>query len=188
VIKNQRLQLWFVVSGLLILIITVVSVMFYKNHKKKKREAEGVIETLNNLLSDSNKSNDLLRKRVIEELELTKKIAYIHATDLNKAKKVITEYDKLFDKNLQNALDWENLYQLIDELYPGFRMKLDKRYPNLSEKEKQMCYLTKAGFRTNEIAYLLGYSCESADTMKCKLRRKSGFGSMAEFTDFLNRL
>ncbi|MDR0574558.1 MAG: hypothetical protein LBG96_11105 [Tannerella sp.] len=130
----------------------------------------------------------LLRKRVIEEPELTKKIAYIHATDSNKAKKVITEYDKLFNKNLENALDWENLYRLIDELYPGFRMKPDKCYPNLLEKEKQMCYLTKAGFKTNKIAYLLGYSRESADTMKCKLRRKSGFGSMAKFTDFLNKL
>ncbi len=188
VIKNQRLHLWFVISSLFVLIATVVSIAIYKNNKKKKLEAEDTIETLNNLLSDSNKSNELLRKRVVEELELTKKIAYIHATDSNKAKKVITEYDKLFDRNLRNALDWENLYQLLDESYPGFRVKLDRHYPNLSEKEKQMCYLTKAGFRTNEIAYLLGYSRESADTMKCKLRRKSGFSSMAEFTDFLNKL
>lgn len=188
VIKKQRFQIWFVFSTLLALIIVVISIVLYKNSKKKKRDAEGRIEALNNLLSDSHKSNERLRNRVIGELELTKKIAYIHATDSNKGKKVISEYDDLFNRDLQNALDWQNLYKLIDELYPGFRKTFDGQYPNLTEKEQQMCYLTKAGFKTNEIAYILGYSRESADTMKCKIRKKSGFNSMTEFTEFLNKL
>lgn len=187
-LKQQRLKMWLSISILIVIIGIIASIIILQKHKKKKIESEGTIETLNNLVSDSNHSNEKLRKKVIEELELTKKIAYIHATDSDKGKKIIKDYDNLFDRNLQKALDWENLYHLIDDLYPKLRTKLSERYPDLSEKEKQMCYLSRAGFKTHEIAYILGYSRESADTMKCKLRKKSGFNSTIEFNEFLNTL
>lgn len=147
VIKQQRLKIGLSICILIILIIAILCIIIIKSHKRKKAEAEETIETLNNLLSDSNNSNQKLRKKVIEELELTKKVAYIHATDSNKGKQLIKDYDKLFNRNLQKALDWEHLYQLIDELYPTLRAKLNERYPNImSEKEKQICYLSRAGF------------------------------------------
>jgi hypothetical protein len=39
-----------------------------------------------------------------------------------------------------------------------------------------------------EIAYILGYNGVSGTSMKCKLRKKAGFESMADFEDFLEYL
>ena len=188
IIKKQRTEALLYIVALLALITGIIASILYRKNKRKNVDIENAKDAIDELTADSNKSNELLRKKLIEELSLTRKIAYVHSIDTEKSNKFIKEYESLFDGKMKKSLDWNHIYEVIDELYPGFRINLDDKYSTLSEKEKQLCYLIRADFRTAEIAYILEYRYESADSMKYKLRKKAGFNSMAEFEDFLDTL
>lgn len=186
-IKRQRAELISSIALSTALTTSVIASILYKKNKQKTADINNAKDTINQLISESNKSNELLRKKLVEELDLTKKTAYIHSIDIDKSNKFIKEYESLFRRKMKETLDWNNLYQLIDALYPRFRVKLEKELPRLSEKEKQLCYLIRADFKTAEIAYILNYNHESVDSMKYKLRKKTGFNSMSKFGDFLKK-
>ena len=188
IIKKQRAESMLYIVAITALIIGIITVVIYKKYKQKKNDIESAKLAIDELTSESNKSNEQLRKLLIEELNLTKKIAYIHSIDTEKSNKFIKEYELLLNRKMKKNLDWKHIYQLIDEIYPGFRANMDKKFPSLSEKEKQLSYLIRANFKTSEIAYILGYGHESTDSMKYKLRKKAGFNSMVEFEDLMNTL
>lgn len=198
VIKMQWTEFCLAGIALIVIVIAVSMFVLYRVNKNKKRMVEeetGAMECFSgcekgasdHIHPDVNRVNKLLQNKLIEELDLMKKVAYIHSISMDEKKKS-KEYAKLIDEKTENILKWDNLYKLIDELYPGFRTRLDEKKPHLSEKEKQMCCLVKTRFRMAEIAYILGYNSESAVSMKYKLRKKAGFSSMAEFDEFLNGL
>lgn len=197
-IKKQRTELLLSVITLITLIIAIIMSALYRNNKNRRKITEEKIEAMESLAEsekkisghmqqEANRANELLRQKLTEELDIIKKVAYIHSISQNEAKR-LKEYEKLFSKRTESILKWDSIYKLIDELYPGFRARLEEKMPQFSEKDKQMCYLIKTRFSMTEIAYILGYNQDSATSMKYKLRKKAGFDSAPEFSQFLDTL
>ena len=82
-------------------------------------------DMIDNISTDAEKANTLLKEMLIEELDITKKIAYIRSVNTSDTKKN-KEYEMIFAKKIDNILDREIFYQLIDKLFPGSRAKLNK--------------------------------------------------------------
>ena len=60
----------------------------------------------------------------------------------------------------------------IQDAENTFFMKLDERFPNLSEKEKRLCAMVKLGLSNKEIAAILNIETSSVEVARYRLRKK----------------
>lgn len=87
------------------------------------------------------------------------------------------------DKALVN---WENVYEMIDNLYSGFYSRLHDRYGNiLTEKEEQIIALMVAGFSTKEISVITGQTPATIYVRKSSVRKKLGVPEKEDIMVFL---
>ena len=188
---RQRFLVIVILSILLgsILLASFFIIKINKNREKIK-QIEQNLEVMNEMLSEYSENKNSLRDILLEQLDLAKKIAQINKMPSNNARNTLKDnYFATFGKNISDKLDWNNLYLVIDSLYDGFTKKIKNKFPELSEKELQMCCLFRADFKAEEITILQGYdNLDSTYSQKNKLRKKLGFSRMKEFLDFLKKL
>lgn len=174
-----------------VLLLAAFIFWFFSSMVKKKNqnliEAEDTLEMLNNMLLEKDNRENQFKSLLIEKLDIAKKVAQMEIAPAKDHNLFLKRYNAVFDENLQEVLDWENLYPLINDLYKGFIDKVTKLFPLLNEKEIQMCCLIRAGFSNNEIAFILAYTYESVRVRKVDLRKKMGFSSNMEFQNFFSQ-
>lgn len=74
-----------------------------------------------------------------------------------------------------SLVNWENVYDMIDNLYSGFYSRLHNCHGNvLAEKEEQIIALMVAGFSTKEISVITGQSAATIYVRKSSVRKKLG--------------
>ena len=174
-----------------IIILAFFSAIVIKRKKEEIRRIEQNLETMRAMLHDNNDENKhSLRQVLMEQLDIVRKIAQLETTPSNAVKQNLKEaYFKIFGKNLTEQLNWDNLYPVIDNLYNGFVSKLRNKYPDLLEKQIQLCCLLRADFKTEEITFILNYdNVTSTQTQKTKLRMKMGFSGIQELLIFLKNI
>ncbi len=176
---------------IIVILISIIVIRFFSNLVKKKNlnimEAEDTLEMLNKMISEKNGIDNQFKSLLIEKLDIARRVAQMELAPTKDHNMFLKRYNAVFNKDLINVLDWENLYPVINDLYKGFIDKITAQYPGLSEKEMQMCCLIHAGFSINEIGFILSYTYESARVRKVDLRKKMGFETNAEFMEFLSQ-
>ena len=161
-----------------------------KRKEEKIRQIEKNLETMNKMLED-NKSKHFLKQLLLEHLNMAKKIAQLQVHSSNTTKDNLNEaYFKIFGKNMIETLDWRNnLYPIINESCDGFVEKLRKKYPDLPEKDVQLCCLLRTDFKTDEITFIQGYNSDnSTQAQKSRIKKKMGFSKLTEFYSFLENI
>ena len=89
------------------------------------------------------------------------------------------------DKALVN---WENVYDMIDNLYSGFYSRLHEQYGDiLTEKEEQIIALMVAGFSTKEISVITGQTAATIYVRKSSIRKKLGVPEKEDIVAFLRQ-
>lgn len=168
------------IFGAILLICFFVIVI--KRMRGKIRQIRQNLETMNEMLKDYDENKHSLKQVLLEQLDIAKKIAQLNVIPSNTAKHSLNEnYFKIFGKDMTEKLDWNNLYPVINELYGGFVKKLRRKYPDLQEKQVQLCCLLRADFKTDEITFIQNYdNSASTQTQKNKLRIKMGFSGMKD--------
>lgn len=76
----------------------------------------------------------------------------------------------------------------VGRLYPVFLKSLYEFFPNLSDKQMNLCLLMKAGFSTVEIASLLCLHYSSVSHMKSRLFKSLDIDGVTDLNDFLTKL
>jgi DNA-binding CsgD family transcriptional regulator len=85
-------------------------------------------------------------------------------------------------------VDWENLFELIDNLYSGFYSKLHRKYGELlTQKEEQIIVLMLAGFSTKEISVITGQTTATIYVRKSSIRKKLGVPEKEDIVVFLKQ-
>ena len=187
---HRQFLLILALSGALVVVfLTGFIFIIIKKRKEKILQMEQNLETMKGMLKGYNENKLSLKQALLEELDIAKKIAQLHTVPTN-----TTEYNqtyfKIFGKNMAEKLDWNNnLYPVIDKLYDGFVEKLREKYPDLPEKDIQLCCLLRADFKIEEITFIQGYSdVTTTQTSKNRLRMKMGFPGMKEFLSSLKNM
>lgn len=171
----ERLTLVIFIVILIILIIGAAYIINNTNKKKEQRliQAETTLETLNRMVSDYEAKDNKLKKLLLHNLEVSKKIALMHAQSPDKSKSFLQKFNEvMYGEQTDYSLNWQELYETINELYNNFELNLSQRFPNLTDKEIQLCCLLKAEFRTDEIAFILQLSVYSIHKRKTDIRKK----------------
>ena len=80
------------------------------------------------------------------------------------------------------AMDWQELQSIVDETYANFTDRLKELYPQISEKELQVCLLIKIGITPVQMASVLLTSKQNISSLRARLYTKlsGGKGSSKE--------
>lgn len=185
---REKIILWIGVSFLFLMIVT--GVLYVRNIMRKRQleyaEACCLIETLQRLAKEQDACQDEVRKLLLEKLEITKKLTLISLQPIDKHKSFLEMYHEFIDGKTEN-LDWSEIYFTINFLYDHFQENLVRYFPEFTEKEIQLCCLLKAGFKSDEIAYIFHVSVYSIQKWKTAIRKKEGLDERADILDYILR-
>ncbi|MCD8137609.1 MAG: tetratricopeptide repeat protein, partial [Parabacteroides gordonii] len=197
-IAEHRFKL--IILVIMIILLGVRTGWFVMNYiKRKKGELQEAGQTLNTfremlseqaiqlqeynqVLSERDEKNEQLRNFLMDKLDIARKVAQMNVVSSNNTKEFMIQFQKVFGKNM---MDWENIYPVINDLYNGFVDKIKTIYPDLSNKDLQLCCFVRAGFRSDEQAVLLGYTQNSIRVKRTQLVKKMKFDNAESFHSYL---
>lgn len=172
---------------LLIISLAFIAFILYKRSRRRRLqciEAEDFIEKLNHIV-DSNASK--LQELLSHNLDINKKISRLKSLPYEKNIQQIRNFNEIFyNGKAPDELDWEEIYFTINFLYNDFKDKLISRFPQLNDKEVQLCCLLRAGFDTSDCAFMVEQSIYSVQKRKTTIRKKLGIDEGGNIIDFLN--
>ncbi len=187
---KQPFYLFFICFSVVFLIpfIAILIIKKNKKHRPKSLEKHQKLLFLEEMLESKNNTENKLKELLIEKLDITKKVVLMQSyTNINDGE-FVKQFYKTFGKNISEILEWDKLYPIFDELYNNFTSKLKLNFPTLTEKEFQHCCLIRAGFNREEVCLFLSYEYNSIRTSKLRIRKKMGFDTFEDFTEYLNNL
>lgn len=161
------------------------------------------------LLQSEKEKHELSKKKLLEELvfkteELTNyTLRTVHKNHLlteiksNLLKETKNKPSK--NKNLENIIEliddslmldeeWENFYNLFNQIHPTFIKDLKEHCPQLTDREIRVCALIKLNFNSQHMATLFGISLNSVKISRHRLRRKLNIPKNDTFEDFFKKV
>lgn len=175
---------------LLVVLLCLVFLILYNQYRKKKQfyqllTLQRKIETLEQLEN----MQDETREFILRDLEIAKKIAMLKYTRKEKSERLLRELDNLnlMEGNKLMATRWDDFYHDIDITFDQFHSRLVSTYPELNDKETQLCCLLMAGFRTEEIAAVWMQSVFTVHKCKTNVRKKIKASEGADIIEFLKK-
>ncbi|WP_304976945.1 helix-turn-helix transcriptional regulator [Duncaniella muris] len=189
--QNERKTAILIICLLGAIIIGLVALWNIQKRKRKTIEAEERAEALQKMVDELSASKTLssehesLRRAMLQQLGIIKMVAETPTEQNRDMLRKISSVENGSDGSLVN---WENVYDMIDNLYSGFHSRLHNRHGNvLNEKEEQIIALMVAGFSTKEISVITGQSAATIYVRKSSVRKKLGVPEKEDIVAFLRQ-
>ncbi|MCM1519130.1 MAG: LuxR C-terminal-related transcriptional regulator [Pseudoflavonifractor sp.] len=183
-----------------ILIIALVAVMILagalwiiRHRRQRERENEERVEALQKMVDElkatpapvqtETHTPTALRRAMLQQLGIIKMVAETPTEQNREMLRKISSIEGDTDGGLVN---WDNLFEVINNLYSGFYDKLHSKYGKvLSGKEEQIIVLMVAGFSTKEIGVITGQTTSTIYVRKSSIRKKLGVPEKEDIVAFL---
>ncbi|GHV22777.1 hypothetical protein FACS189428_5330 [Clostridia bacterium] len=191
---NNRLTIqmqWIILALFLfsICIIIIVFIIYRKNQQKKSALAEAK-QTIYQFKEMANDADNAIHAFLVQQFNVVKKISlldgYLKEEDKEKGKEVLKKVNKIIYE--KDNFDWDVLFQVMNKLYKGYFDRLQTAFPNLSELEYKICYLTKAVLNNTEIAILLKSNVNIIQIKKTAIRKKLGIPEHGDIAGFMDTI
>ncbi|WP_297101596.1 tetratricopeptide repeat protein [uncultured Draconibacterium sp.] len=186
-IERQRLLLLF-----LLLFILLTILIFYLSrrsvqNRRKLNETEQKVRQLTKLARSFNDKEESFRNVLIRHFDIIKKAALIEGYLKEEERKRGEPFLRKFNEVVygKKKLNWELLYQTLNNLSNGYFEKFKIKFPQLDESEFRICCLINVNFNNTEIAILLNYSINTVQAKKSIIRKKLGIKTYGNINDFM---
>lgn len=191
--ENNRLliqrQTAFLIILLMFILILVMSFVFYRKRIKDKAAlavAQEKIFQMQEMADNIDEKENSFRKVLFQHFDIFKKVALLKTELKGEEKKHGQKLLKKVNEIVYNQenLDWNKLFDIMNQLYKGVPDTIRKKYPQLDEIEIRICCLEYAGLSNNEIAIILEFSINTIQMKKSVIRKKleiEGYGNIVEF-------
>ena len=190
-IEKQRTQLILIYTGISLAILIAGLIFYYQKRKRQVEEKEEELETLRQLITESQQHTEIKDDRFFKRIMLQQlgiiRMAASNPTTANQ--ELIRRMSEIVDGQVpvDSLLNWEDLYHTIDYIYEGFYTRIKEGYGEfLNEKEIQLCCLLKANFSTKEISIVSSQGVRTVYQRKTVIRQKLGMEEKGDITDFLS--
>ena len=184
-----------------ILVISIVAVLIAGGspwiiilRRQRERDNEERIEALQKMVDEYRSApvreteitdSSTLRGIMLRQLGIIKMVA---ETPTEQNREMLRKISSIDGETNGELVDWENLFQLIDNLYSGFYSRLHKKYgESLSRKEEQIIVLMLSGFSTKEISVITGQTTSTVYVRKSSIRKKLGVPEKEDIVAFLRQ-
>ena len=189
--KNDRQTAMIIIIVLVALIVSGALIWYALNKKRKAMEMLERNEILQKFVDESksiqadSSVNETLRRAMLQQLGIIKMVAETPTEQNRDMLRKISSVENGTDKALVN---WENVYDMIDNLYSGFYSRLHEQYGDtLTDKEEQIIALMVAGFSTKEISVITGQTAATIYVRKSSVRKKLGVPEKEDIVAFLRQ-
>lgn len=190
--ESKRKTIVILAVVLVSLVVTVTLVGITELRRRRQLESEERAEALQKMIDEIKsapaapaESNETLRRAMLQQLGIVKMVAETPTEQNREMLRRISSIDAEIGDNIVN---WQNLYDVIDNLYSGFYSRLMDRYGReLSEKEIQIIVLMVAGFSTKEIAVITSQTTATIYVRKSSIRRKLHLADKEDIVAFFRR-
>ena len=189
--EHKRSFSW--LAGLCFLVLSVISLIYYRHVHRYDRIIEGIKQQSADQLNDLSILNDTIENLKIQDNQLKCFISshfdlmreMIEACYHNPQSKLTEQLKKIVQFQQHNGQKWTQLYHYIDAAYNNLISKTQDTYPQLNDKELMLIALVCLGFSYIQIAIIMGYSnATSVSTIKQRLAKKMHLqGSLNDYID-----
>ena len=213
-VRTAYANLWMAVISLIALCIilpTTYLLFKYKKRQEENREKifsydktvlayekqiehnEQIIETLNKSLQEKDREQEELKKELRQEFEQKNQTLYAqkeHQIESLQNLKNSSVY-KNFHENEDwkpSTKDWEELFHLINAIYPSFAQKLQEAYPKIPIQMERLCYLVRIHVKPSRLSMLLNHSNISVLRKRLYLKMSGKTGKASDFDLYINDL
>lgn len=184
---------------LIALIIAAVAIWVIRHRRQRERENEDRAEALQQMVdelkaesphdtnshSPASKVPDSLRRAMLQQLGIIKMVA---ETPTEQNREMLRKISSIGGETNGELVNWQSVYEVIDNLYSGFHTKLHDKYgSSLTEREEQIIVLMTAGFSTKEISVITGHATSSIYVRKSSIRKKLSLPEKEDIVLFLRR-
>ena len=156
-------------------------------NKRKFIETEQKVRQLTKLAQSFNDKEESFRNVLIRHFDIIRKAAliegYIKKDERKRGEPFLRKINEIVYG--QKDLNWELLYETLNNISNGFFGKLKNKFPQLNESEFQICCLTYVGFNNTEIAIFFNYSINTVPAKKNVIRKKLGIQNYGNIEDFM---
>lgn len=185
--KRQTLSKyrWYGAFSVLIMIVLIVLFLLYriknrwKVNKIKLENVELEKQRIKDKLEYRNSQLTSFAVHIVNKNEFLESLK----KELEKIKKTISNIPEISTviSMLNQQISYSNEHKefeiQIENQNKDFYYKLEKRFPNLTSKDKKLCSLILLGLTTKEIAALLGINVSSVEKSRNRLRKKLNIDS-----------
>lgn len=182
--SDYNKKLYSLITFLMVSFCFTTGLYFAKKRKYERRkwELEQRLEVLQRIADEKESIKSELTKFIVRDFEIAKKISLLKNTQYESNRAFTNKLDKLLvtEDNKLLQLKWDKFYEEIDLYKHDFHKKLTDTYPQLIEKEVQLCCLLMIGFNTHEIAAIWSQSIYSVHKYKTSIRKKTGLPEGAD--------
>lgn len=193
--ESEHKTVVILIIGFITLILLAGAAWIIIIRRHREREKEERIEALQKMV-DEYKSAPVtsyhdpvnppaLRRAMLQQLGIIKMVAETPTEQNREMLRKISSIDGETDGELVN---WDNVFELIDNLYAGYYTNLHSRYGNqLGMKEEQIIVLMVAGFSTKEISVITGQTTSTIYVRKTSIRKKLGVPEKEDIVSFIRK-
>ncbi len=204
-----------ILIGLFVLLLFLFVFLYYK---RKTKEDVGLQEKIDQIKESQKaymvsevENTKILNESLEAELEFQKKELTNLALNLIKKNEFLKEIQVLVkkiqstkeiqekEKSIKNLLSQINLsmnidkerktfYLYVEESNSDFFLKLERNFPTLTLKEKQLAALLRLNLSSKDIAHLQNISPKSVEMNRYRLRQKMNLETGESLTELINKI
>lgn len=189
--ENDRQMAIIIIIVLVTLLVSGMLLWYALNRKRKALEAVEQAEVLQKLVDELNASetsagqNETLRRAMLQQLGIIKMVA---ETPTEQNREMLRKIYSVANQTNGSLVNWENVYEIIDNLYSGFYSRLHACHGHLlTEKEEQIIVLMMAGFSNKEISVITAQTTATVYVRKSAIRKKLGVPEKEDIVAFLRQ-
>lgn len=194
--ESRQKTVIILIIGIVALLIAVATGWIVITRRQRERENEERIEALQKMVDEYKSApapkesvmpdSKALRSAMLRQLGIIKMVA---ETPTEQNREMLRRISSLNGETHGELVDWNNIFEIIDNLYSGFYSKLHERYGHvLSLKEQQIIVLMLAGFSTKEISVITGQTTSTIYVRKSSIRKKLGVPEKEDILAFLQNM
>ena len=190
--ESQQKTVIILIISLVAFFILGGSVWIIIMRRQRERDNEERIEALQKMVDEyksvpeqeiGKADSSAVRSIMLKQLGIIKMVA---ETPTEQNREMLRKISAIDGKTNGELVDWEKVFEMIDNLYSGFYSKLHQHYGDLlNPKETQIIVLMVAGFSTKEISVITGSTTATIYVRKSAIRKKLGVPEKEDIVEFL---
>jgi len=170
--RKLQIQRRNVLIGLMVLVLTVLTVMFIRFRAKRNKQRAL-------LITEKEFAEKELKRARQQLLDFIREMENGSPSESN-APSGEEDLQQLQDARILTDEDWTGFKLLFEKVYAGYIERLEKGHPTISEAEKRFILLTRMGVSAKQMTQVLGVGDSTIRQVRSRLRRKLNIGSVEE--------
>jgi len=157
-----------------------------------KERTEEIIRQKNKILEQSKRELSGLQLQVQQKNELLenlKKQIRLLQNDINKTiSQRMGDILGSIDTNLRTQTDWQNFNMLLEQVHEGFFVRMQEKYPKLTDNDLRICAYLRMKMTTKEIASMTATTVRGIETSRYRIRQRMGLEAEDNLLEILTTI